>query len=52
MGIYIQRDFVDISYTKESSTSAFFFVPQVSAGILSCNGMANATLVVVSDLLL
>ena len=48
MGIYIDRDFVDISDTKESSTLALFFVPQVGAGVLSCNGMANAAIVVVS----
>ncbi len=46
MGIYIHRDFVDIFDTKESSTSAFFFVPQVGAGVLSCNGIANAAVVV------
>ena len=52
MGLYIHRDFLDISGTKESSTSAFFFVPQVGAGVLSGNGMANAAVVVVSGLLL
>ena len=52
MGIYIHRDFVDISDTKESSTLALFFVPQVGAGVLSCNGMANAAIVVVRGLLL
>ena len=52
MGIYIHRDFVDISDTKESSTLALFFVPQVGAGVLSFNGMANAAIVVVRGLLL
>ena len=52
MGIYIHRGFVHISDTNESSTSAFSFVPKVGAGVLSCNGMANAAVVVVSGLLL
>ena len=46
MGIYIHRDFVDIADTKESSISAFFFVPQVGASVLSGNRIANAAVVV------